>query len=136
MGGGDRKLHLGRVLVVDDDPAMRRTCGRVLALEGWGVVEAESGAAALETLATSKAMFDCVLSDVNMPGLDGFALVAKVREIDDDIPVLLMTGDPSLDGAVKALETGAVSYITKPFASEALGAPIARAARRHGVPPL
>jgi len=133
MAGGERKLHLGRVLVVDDDPAMRRTCGRVLALEGWGVVEADSGGAALETIATAKAMFDCVLSDVNMPGLDGFALVAKVREIDDDIPVLLMTGDPSLDGAVKAIESGAVSYITKPFASEALAAAVARAARRHGV---
>jgi EAL domain-containing protein (putative c-di-GMP-specific phosphodiesterase class I)/CheY-like chemotaxis protein len=125
--------HLGRVLVVDDDAAIRRSCGRVLANEGWGVVEAANGRAALETLASAKAMFDCVLSDVHMPELDGFALVAKIREIDDDIPVLLMTGDASLDGAVRAIESGAVSYIRKPFAAEALAEAVARAARRHGV---
>src|SRR5258708_23283649 len=102
MAGGERNALLGRVYVVDDDAQVRRTCGRVLAAEGWGVLESESGAAALETLATAKSMYDCVLSDVNMPGLDGFALVAKIRELDDDIPVLLMTGDPSLDGAVSS----------------------------------
>ena len=133
MGGGERKAHLGRVLVVDDDATIRRTCGRVLGAEGWGVVEAHDGSAALDVLAASRAMFDCVLSDVNMPGVDGFELVAKVRELDDDIPVLLMTGDPNLDSAVKAIDSGAVSYITKPFASESLAAAVARAARRHGV---
>jgi EAL domain-containing protein (putative c-di-GMP-specific phosphodiesterase class I) len=69
-----------------------------------------------------------------MPELDGYGLVQAVRAQDDDIPVLLMTGDPSLDGAVRAIDFGAVSYITKPFAStEALAAAVARAARRHGV---
>jgi EAL domain-containing protein (putative c-di-GMP-specific phosphodiesterase class I) len=78
--------------------------------------------------------FDCVLSDVNMPELDGFQLVQAVRAHDDDIPVLLMTGDPSLDGAVRAIDYGAVSYISKPFSStEALASAVARAARRHGV---
>src|SRR5882762_9723172 len=77
--------------------------------------------------------YDCVLSDVNMPEVDGFQLVAAVRKRDPDIPVLLMTGDPSLDGAVKAIDTGAVSYITKPFGHEALASAVARAARRHGV---
>jgi EAL domain-containing protein (putative c-di-GMP-specific phosphodiesterase class I) len=68
-----------------------------------------------------------------MPEVDGFELVQSVRKRDDDIPVLLMTGDPSLDGAVRAIDYGAVSYISKPFSSESLASAVARAARRHGV---
>jgi EAL domain-containing protein (putative c-di-GMP-specific phosphodiesterase class I)/CheY-like chemotaxis protein len=129
----DRRTHLGRVLVVDDDVAIRRVCARVLIGEGWEVALAEDGRAALHELETSKLPFDCVLTDVNMPEVDGFELVRSLRTRDDDIPVLLMTGDPSLDGAVRAIDYGAVSYITKPFSQEALAAAVARAARRHGV---
>jgi EAL domain-containing protein (putative c-di-GMP-specific phosphodiesterase class I) len=123
---------LGRVLVVDDDAAMRRTCARALGHDGWDVVMAESGHVAIEQL-RGKIEFDCVVSDVHMPGVDGFQLVAEIRKHDDDIPVLLMTGDPSLDGAVRAIDTGAVSYLSKPFDHEMLLSAVARAARRHGV---
>jgi EAL domain-containing protein (putative c-di-GMP-specific phosphodiesterase class I)/CheY-like chemotaxis protein len=129
----DRKIHLGRVLVVDDDVAIRRVCARVLGAEGWEVTLADNGRAALGELEGAKLPFDCVLSDVNMPEVDGFELVQAVRKRDDDIPVLLMTGDPSLDGAVRAIDYGAVSYITKPFSQESLAAAVARAARQHGV---
>ena len=124
--------HLGRVLVVDDDSAVRRVCARVLSAEGWNVTVAEHGRAAVEEVEKG-VQFDCVLSDVNMPELDGYGLVSALRKSDEDLPVLLMTGDPSLDGAVKALDHGAISYITKPFQHEALAAAVARAARRHGV---
>jgi len=124
---------LGRILVVDDDPDLRKTCTRVLGKEGWEITTAEHGQDALAVFVKATKQFDCVLSDVNMPGMDGFALVAALRERDDDLPVLLMTGDPSLDGAVKAIDTGAVSYISKPFQPETLAAAVARAARRHGV---
>lgn len=127
------KPHLGRVLVVDDDDAIRRVCTRVLTGEGWHVTLAEHGRAAVTEIDGNKVPFDCVLSDVNMPELDGYGLAAELRKRDEDLPVLLMTGDPSLDGAVKALEHGAISYITKPFQHEALAAAVARAARRHGV---
>jgi EAL domain-containing protein (putative c-di-GMP-specific phosphodiesterase class I) len=127
------KPHLGRVLVVDDDDAIRRVCTRVLTGEGWSVTLAEHGRAAVGEIDGNKVPFDCVLSDVNMPELDGFGLAAELRKRDEDLPVLLMTGDPSLDGAVKAMEHGAISYITKPFQHEALAAAVARAARRHGV---
>ena len=130
---GNKKHLLGRVLVVDDDIAIRRVCARVLAFEGWDVTLAEDGRGALTEIEASKVPFDCVLSDVNMPDVDGFELVRAVRMRDDDIPVLLMTGDPSLDGAVRAIDYGAVSYITKPFSQESLAASVARAARRHGV---
>jgi EAL domain-containing protein (putative c-di-GMP-specific phosphodiesterase class I) len=127
------KLHLGRVLVVDDDASIQRACSRVLGAEGWDVTIAADGLAGIAAFKGAPQPFDCVLSDVNMPGVDGFGLVAAVRELDDDLPVLLMTGDPSLDGAVKALEFGAVSYISKPFVQESLASAVARAARRHGV---
>jgi EAL domain-containing protein (putative c-di-GMP-specific phosphodiesterase class I) len=127
------KTHLGRVLVVDDDAAMRRLCARTLGHEGWDVVVVDGGKAALDCVAARGAPFDCVVSDVNMPEMDGFALIAEIRRHDDDLPVLLMTGDPSLDGAVRAIDTGAVSYLSKPFDHETLAAAVARAARRHGV---
>lgn len=127
------KPQLGRVLVVDDDAGMRRTCARALGYEGWEVTLAEHGMAAIRLVRDSNKPFDCVLSDVNMPELDGFELVAAIRQHDDDIPVLLMTADPSLDGAVRAIDTGAVSYLSKPFSHEMLVAAVARAARRHGV---
>ena len=127
------KRHLGRVLVVDDDPAMRRACVRLLDNEGWTVVSAEHGRAAIEAVGERREYFDCVVSDVNMPELDGFGLIAAIRRYDDDLPVLLMTGEPSLDGAVRAIDSGAVSYMAKPFDQEALATAVARAARRHGV---
>ena len=128
-----RKGLLGRVLVADDDAAIRRLCVRVLGNEGWDVTVVDNGRAALEAIDAVREPFDCVVSDVNMPELDGFGLVTAMRKRDDDIPVLLMTGDPSLDGAVRAIDSGAVSYLAKPFDHEKLAAAVARAARRQGV---
>lgn len=131
--GASNKAHLGRVLVVDDDPMMRRVCARVLGNEGWDVVVVDGGKAAIASVCDQATPFDCVVSDVHMPEVDGFALIAAIRRHDDELPVLLMTGDPSLDGAVRAIDTGAVSYLSKPFDQETLAAGVARAARRHGI---
>ena len=127
------KPRIGRVLVVDDDDQMRKVCARILAHEGWEIVQAPDGKTAIDAVLGSTEPFDCVVSDVHMPEVDGFQLIATVRRHDDELPVLLMTGDPSLDGAVKAIDNGAVSYLTKPFEPETLIAGVARAARRHGV---
>ena len=127
-----RDSHLGRVLVVDDDAAMRRLCSRILSHEGWHVATVHNGREAVAYLAAEREQLDCVLSDIQMPELDGFGLAAAVHRENVDLPVLLMTGDPSLDGAVKAIDSGAVSYIAKPFDQEQLAAAVARAARRHG----
>lgn len=122
--------QLGRVLVVDDDAMVRRMCARVLTAHGWEVVVATDVGTALAELGNVGEL-DCVLSDVQMPGLDGFALVEALKRRDVDIPVLLMTGAPSLDGAVRALDNGAVSYITKPFSLDALTSAVGRAVRKH-----
>ena len=127
------RAHLGRVLVVDDDPPMRRAIQRQLTAEGWTVILAENGLDGVHAMREGREHFDCVVSDVNMPELDGFGLIAAIRRYDDDLPVLLMTADPSLDGAVRAIESGAVSYLAKPFDAETLASAVARAARRHGV---
>ncbi len=132
-GGGNSRAHLGRVLVVDDDPGMRRTCVRLLGNEGWTVISAEHGRAGIEALREGREQFDVVVSDVNMPELDGFGMISEIRRYDEDLPILLMTGDPSLDGAVRAIERGAVSYLAKPFDQETLASAVARAARRHGI---
>ncbi|HEY4176222.1 MAG TPA: EAL domain-containing protein [Kofleriaceae bacterium] len=126
-------FSLGRVLVTDDDPQMRRVCSRALSNEGWDVTLCENGKEAISAVRDASAPFDCVVSDVNMPELDGFELVQAIRAHDDDIPVLLMTGDPTLDGAVRAIDSGAVSYLSKPFDQEMFVSAVARAARRHGV---
>jgi EAL domain-containing protein (putative c-di-GMP-specific phosphodiesterase class I) len=127
------RVHLGKVLVVDDDPPMRRAIQRQLVAEGWTVTLAENGRAGIDAMREGREHFDCVVSDVHMPELDGFGLIAAIRRYDDDLPVLLMTSEPSLDGAVRAIESGAVSYIAKPFDQETLATAVARAARRHGV---
>jgi EAL domain-containing protein (putative c-di-GMP-specific phosphodiesterase class I)/CheY-like chemotaxis protein len=125
--------NLGRVLVADDDPIVRALCDRTLRGEGWTVVLATDGDEAVELAARERDALDCIVSDVNMPGAGGFEVLRRMREHDEDVPVLLMTADPSLDGALLAIEGGAVSYLIKPFAPDALCEAVARAARRHGV---
>lgn len=125
--------HLGCVLVVDDDPVVRKLCETTLAREGWDVTVAANGEEALARLAPARDRFDCVVSDVHMPVIDGFELLRRIRGGDDDIPVLLMTADPSLEGACLAIEGGAVCYLVKPFSPDALADAVARAARRLGV---
>lgn len=133
MQASKQRVVLGRVLVTDDDEHMRRVCSRALTSEGWDVTLASDGKHAIDAVREVQGEFDCVVADVNMPELDGFQLVEAIRQFDDDMPVLLMTGDPSLDGAVRAINTGAVSYLAKPFDQETLATAVARAARRHGV---
>lgn len=125
--------NFGRVLVIDDDPAIRAMCRAVLRREGWEVDVAGDGQAGLAAVRAAGGDLDCVISDVHMPELDGHALLGEVGGVDEDLPVVLMTGDPRLESAVRAMEAGAVSYLSKPFMPEHLAAVVARAARRHGL---
>jgi EAL domain-containing protein (putative c-di-GMP-specific phosphodiesterase class I)/CheY-like chemotaxis protein len=125
--------HFGKVLVIDDDHAMRSMCKAVLGREGWDVKTAQDGADGIAQVEASGGDLDCVVSDVNMPVTDGYGVLRAVRDLDRDLPVVLMTGDPKLDGAVEAIENGAVNYLSKPFHAEKLAAAVARAARSHGV---
>jgi len=101
------------VLVVDDEPAMREMLVSLLEEEG---IRARSAASADEALEVSReAEFDAVVSDIRMPGRDGMALLAELREARPGTPVILMTAFGSIDSAVDAMRSGAFDYITKPF---------------------
>ena len=121
---------MGRVLLVDDEPGIIRSFTRVLRFEGHEVASAESGAQALQLLATQP--FDAIISDVSMPGMTGLELLKAIRGLDADVPVILMSGSPTLDSALEAVEYGALRYLTKPVDLRELDAMVNRAVRlRH-----
>lgn len=107
-----------KVLVVEDDPALREALVDTLLLAGIESIEAEDGEAAIVQLKASAV--DMVVSDVNMPGVDGHALLEYVREHLPTTPVLLMTAYGEVGKAVDAIRKGAVDYLLKPFEPDAL----------------
>ncbi|HEX4447522.1 MAG TPA: EAL domain-containing protein [Polyangiaceae bacterium] len=100
------------VLVVDDDPAVGRSLRRALESAGYDVAVADDGNVAIETL--MRRSFDVVLSDIRMPGMSGVELLSVVRACDMDVPVILMTGAPTVETAIEAVSLGAVQYLSKP----------------------
>jgi EAL domain-containing protein (putative c-di-GMP-specific phosphodiesterase class I) len=117
------------VLVVDDDEALSRALSRVLRLAGYDVVVAGNGAAAVETVMHRP--FDVILSDIQMPGMSGVDLLRVVRAYDLDVPVILMTGNPTLETAMEAVSLGALQYLVKPTSNEDVLRAVDRASRLH-----
>lgn len=113
------------LLVVDDDPAVLRLTQRLLERRGYRVAVASGGDEALQRLACET--FDCMISDVQMPGINGLRLLRAVRDRDLDLPVVLVTGNPDVETAAAAVEYGAFHYLIKPVAGDQLDATIARA---------
>jgi len=107
-----------RVLIVDDDPQMLRVYERILRAAGFALERAADGRAAAE--AVRRGHFDVIVSDIDMPGLDGIGLLRAVREHDLDLPVVLVTASPAVETAVQALEWGALRYLIKPVAAAEL----------------
>ena len=108
-----------KILVVDDDPVMREMVGEMLLEAGHAVVVAGSAEEALEK-ADEAADFGCVLTDLQMPGLDGLGLLGALRERHPTTPVVLMTSFGSVETAVEAMRLGAHDFVTKPFQAERL----------------
>jgi EAL domain-containing protein (putative c-di-GMP-specific phosphodiesterase class I) len=100
------------ILVVDDEPVVLSLLARVLG-ESFDVVACASGAQAVAEV--QQGGFAAVISDINMPGMTGLDLLRAIREYDADLPVLLVTGQPSWEGAAEAIEYGVFRYLTKPF---------------------
>ncbi len=115
----------GRVLVVDDESALVRVIARALTLAGYRVSTAANGREATGLLAG--ATFDVILSDIDMPEMNGIQFLQDIRRRDADVPVVLMTGDPDLTTAVLAVEHGALQYLIKPVDLDELQNVIARA---------
>ena len=120
-------MSAGRILVVDDDPQIRRVMRVTLTGQGYEVDDAKNGENALEKLREQR--FDLVLLDMNMPGMDGLETCRSIRG-QSDISVIMLTVRDSESDKVDALDAGADDYITKPYNPPELLARIRAALRR------
>src|SRR5438046_176253 len=101
------------LLIADDDPGLRQSLERTLTREGYRVILASDGNAALERLQAGGV--DLVLTDLKMPGLSGIELLRAVKAIAADVDVILLTAFGTVEEAVKAMKEGAYDFLTKPF---------------------
>ena len=117
-----------KVLVVDDEPAVRVALDRALRLEHYEVRLARDGTEALDVLATETA--DAIVLDVAMPGVDGLEVCRRLRSAGDRTPVLMLTARDAVDDRVAGLDAGADDYLVKPFALRELQARLRALLRR------
>lgn len=116
-----------KILVVDDEPQIRRVMRTTLSSQGYAVLEAKSGDEALEQIPLEKP--DLILLDVNMPGRSGVETCRAIR-LTSDVPIIMLTVRNTERDKVQALDAGADDYVVKPFGSEELMARIRAALRR------
>jgi len=107
-----------KVLIVEDDQALREALCDTVELAGIDYLQAEDGESALEVL--QQQPVDMVITDVNMPGIDGHELLSRIRQSNPVLPVMLMTAYGQVEKAVEAIRNGAVDYLMKPFEPQAL----------------
>jgi two-component system response regulator AtoC len=119
-------VNEGLILLVDDDPGTRKVAKANLALEGFEVVVASSGAEALARLADTDPL--ALVSDLKMPDMDGIELMGRVRAARPTLPVVLVTAHATVETAVSAMRKGALHYLTKPIRYDELAAVL-----RHAV---
>ncbi len=119
-----------RVLVVDDDPPLRRMLARTLAAEGYDVTVAGDGGAAM--VSVERAVPDVIVLDVAMPGLDGLTVARRLRGKGLPTPILMLTARDAVPDRVAGLEAGADDYLVKPFAVQELIARLRALTRRGG----
>lgn len=112
------QVQKANILVVEDDTDLRDAIAETLTLTGYAVEQAEDGEAALEWLGANPC--DLVISDVNMPGIDGYQLLRRIASEWPQLPVLIMTAYGSISNAVEAIRNGAVDYLEKPFSTDKL----------------
>jgi two-component system response regulator MprA len=123
-------LEIVRILVVDDDRAVRESLRRSLAFNGYTVDLAEDGVEALEAIANERP--DALVLDVMMPRLDGLEVCRQLRSTGDDLPILVLTARDTVSERVSGLDAGADDYLPKPFALEELLARLRALLRRTG----
>ncbi len=124
-------MSSGQVLLVDDEEELRFSTSQALELHGLQVKAFSSGEEILSRVGFG---FDgVVVSDIRMPGMDGMTLLHRIRELDHEIPVILVTGHGEVQLAVKAMREGAYDFIEKPFASQALAGVVRHALDRRSL---
>ena len=125
--------HKPKILVVEDDAQLREALADSLVLNGYAVTQVASAEAALDALGSE--LPGLVLTDVQMPGADGHALLENIKTLYPSVPVVLMTAYGEIDRAVEAMRAGAADYLAKPFAPERLLAVVARHYRAYEAVP-
>ena len=116
------------IVVADDDPQLLRLVARNLELEGYQVVTAADGQAALDTITAT--LPDLAILDVMMPGLDGFTVCQRVREF-SSLPIMILTARGHDQDKVRGFDLGADDYLTKPFSVAELLARVREIGRAH-----
>jgi two-component system, NtrC family, response regulator HydG len=117
----------GRILVVDDEAAVRDSLREWLRKDGHDVDTAQDASAALEALQANEAAYDVVLLDIKMPGMDGMELQERIHSFAPEVVIVMITAYAAVDTAVRALKSGAFDYLTKPFDPDQLSRLVANA---------
>ena len=119
----------GRVLVVDDEPAIRTGVRRMLEKAGYDVLEADNGETAIEVInmGENRLMLDAVICDIRMPKINGLDAMSYFRREYPHVPLIVLTGFPDTDMAVSCMREGVVDYLVKPVEGSRLKAAVAQA---------
>ncbi len=128
-GSADAEAATERVVFIDDEAEVRRANCQSLELEGFAVEAFAAAEAALAAILAAPP--GVVVTDVRLPGLDGVGLLARLRRVDPDLPVILITGHGDIRMAVAAMQGGAYDFLAKPYPAEALVASVRRALERR-----
>lgn len=135
MGSNMEQTNFGnnaqyRILVVDDEPAVRTALVKALSLQGYMVMGAPSGEAALDLLRSMP--FTLIVLDMHMPpGIDGVTVMRRAREIQPHLLIVVLTAHPSVDNAIAAVKSHAVDFLQKPVKTQALCDTVAKLLARH-----
>lgn len=103
---------MAKILIIDDEKAIRNTLREILEYEGYLIEEASNGEEGIQKIESDD--FDMVLCDVKMPKMDGMTVLSKVKEIDEDLPIVMISGHGNVEMAVEATKKGAYDFIVKP----------------------
>ena len=130
MVNEDQWMSRSRILVVDDEETIRKSIQKRLEREGYTVTSTDNAGDALQLFQNQENSFDAVISDIRMEGMDGLELLKRLQNERRDIPVIMVTGAPSLATAQESITRGAYDYITKPIEREILINTVRRAVEK------
>lgn len=125
----NNRTGVGRVLIVDDEPVLRRLMRRALSGLQLEIVEAANGVEALERLESQD--FSAVVTDVRMPSMDGLELVAHLQRLAPELPIILVSGSDEVSNRAGARALGAFDFLAKPFDLYELGRRVLSAVAAH-----
>jgi len=126
-------MSRGRVLVVDDEANVRKIVRLTLTKAGYEVIEAEDGELGMQAIrwGDNPLMVDAIVCDVRMPKIDGQEAIGYFRSQFPSVPVIVLTGHPTLEGAKWFFVQGVMEYLTKPVTAETLTASVHKAVEAH-----